>query len=61
MYDQEPNKGMQALSKLLVNEYKFSKELIRTLVLKYPKILNISAAELKQFFNYMKQTREIDN
>ena len=51
---------MKALSELLVDHYGFRKELVRTLVLKYPAILNMSKGQLRTFFNFMKQSKGID-
>ena len=54
MYDMKSEKGMKALSELLVDEYGFKKELVRTLVLKYPAILSMSKGQLRAFFSFMK-------
>jgi len=40
MYDKSPYYGVEALYKLLVGEYGISKEVVKTLILKYPPILN---------------------
>ena len=60
MYNQSSTKGMEALSNLLVGKYGFSKELVRTLVLKYPQVLGMSDASINSFFEYMKGTKGID-
>ena len=60
MYDKDPNKGINALSKLLVNKYGMSKDLVKTLVLKYPKILSKSDNAINNFFDYMKSSKNID-
>ena len=60
MYDQHSDKGIEALTKLLVGKYGFSKELVRTLVLKYPQVLGKSDNSLINFFEYMKGSKNID-
>lgn len=60
MYNQHANKGMESLSNLLVGKYGFSKELVRTLVLKYPKVLGQSDKHITTFFEYMKNQKGID-
>ena len=60
MYDKNTEKGMKALSELLIEEYGFKKELVRTLVLKYPSILGMSKGQLRNFFNFMIKSKGID-
>lgn len=60
LYDMNDQTGIKAISSLLKEEYGFKKELIRTLVLKSPTILGKTKSQIKFFFNYMKQTKEID-
>jgi hypothetical protein len=36
IYEMDSEKGIESLSKLLTGKFGFGKELIRTLVLKYP-------------------------
>ena len=60
MYDKDPNKGIDALSKLFVQKYGMSKDLVKTLVLKYPQILNKSDNAISNFFDYMKQNKKVD-
>ena len=60
MYDKEPNKGIDALSKLFVEKYGMSKELVKTLVLKYPRVLNLSDGAIKNLFDYLKTSKNID-
>ena len=42
LYDRDQDTGIQALTELLYEEYGFSKELVRTLVLKNPSVLSKS-------------------
>ena len=51
---------MKALSELLINEYGFKKELVRTLVLKFPEILSMSKGQLRNFFRIMINNKGID-
>ena len=39
LYEKDPERGIESLTKLLVDELGFNKDLVRTLVLKYPAIL----------------------
>ena len=39
LYDKDENKGIAALTNLLVDKYGFNQDVVRTLVLKYPQIL----------------------
>lgn len=60
MYDLYKDKGMNALSELFVKEYGFKKELVRTLVLKFPSILSMPIGYLRKFFNIMTKEKGID-
>ena len=51
---------MKALSELLVDEYGFKKELVRTLVLKHPEILSMSKGQIRHHFNIMIESKGID-
>lgn len=60
MYDKEPKKGIEALSKIFVDKYGMSKELVKTLILKYPRVLNLSDGAIVNFFDYLKANKNID-
>lgn len=51
---------MEAVASVLIDHYGFNKELVRTLVLKYPTILGKSKASLKYIFDYLKQRKGIE-
>ena len=60
MYDKDPNKGIDALSNLFINRYGMNRDLVKTLVLKYPRVLNKSDASISNFFDYLKSNKKID-
>ena len=60
MYDKDPKKGIEALSKVFVDKYGMNKELVKTLILKYPRVLNLSDGTIINFFEYMKVSKNID-
>ena len=60
MYDKDPKRGIKALSNLLVGQYGMSQELVRTLVLKYPRILNKSDTAIVSLFDYLKGNKGIE-
>ena len=60
LYDNDKDKGMKALGELLIDTMGFNRELIRTLVLRYPTLLNISRGQIEHFFLYMERSKKLD-
>ena len=54
------DRGIEALTELLVKEYGFTQQLVNTLVLKHPQVLGKSQASIKYFFEYLKGSKGID-
>ena len=61
LYEKDGTRGIASLSALLVDKYGFSREIVRTLVLKYPSVLGKTTGQLEYFFDNLKGKQKIDN